>query len=1059
LITYSAFLLAVLTAQAQPADPIEGPNEGGASKVARWLQPALNGDPIKVQLPTSVINSFAQDGDGFMWMGTHSGLVRYDGLKTTVITHLTAGMRLPDVAVTALLADEDGSLWVGTNAGGLARVDPRAGSTTVYGAKQGLAGHTINSLANGPDKALWIGSNDGLTRLDKKTGEVKAYRHDDNDPASLSSDAVLALYVDGEALWVGTAVGPDRLDRSTAGFVHYKDKLAAPGAVTAFAKGSHGQLWVGSKMGLYSVAGDVWHHYASRPGDHWSLASNLVSDLIVDTDGALWVATEDNGLCQYDEPSSRFFNYLPRNIIRRLFLDHDGVLWVARDNQSIWLVPPASFTTYLLFSADSPLRSPVPFIYPKAGKVWVGVAEEGGGIYAFDRGSGDLRLLQNDPSDPGNINIGQALRVAEDQEGNLWFGSWFEGLRRFNPGTWRAKAFVNNPDDQSSLPSDKIGAIRTDRQGRVWVGTMDAGISRYRPDHGFVRYGSDRDPPERRMIVTIRPDINDSTVMWVGTAGGLVKLNAVSGDQVVFVHNPQDVETLASNFVTSIYQESADTLWVTTNGGLNRLNAKTGKVKRFGEKDGLPPDVTCVLGDKKGLLWVTGPARVSRLDPKTESFVHFDSSDGIKTPEGGDDCCHVGPDTGEIYLGGVGGFTIFDPEKVRVRAQPPRTAISRVQRFDEDVPLPKTSASTLTFSYRDVVQIGFSVLSYSGTNVASYFLEGLDERWISAGQQSSVTYSHLPAGEYTFRVKGANRHGVWDETGASLRFRVNPPPWRSWWAYSGYFAVLASIVAGAANYQRRRVQRLQEQIHIEELERDLDVGAAAQAWFLPKQTQLRTDKFHLTGIYHPASKCGGDWWWFERHDDGTVWLIVGDVTGHGVGPAFLTASVATAFRATSKHARALDFQWRMEYLHREIDSVTGGSSQMTITAVTIEEATGRGVVYSAGGLPALCVAKDGKVRALSCRGSILGSPGELQLGRLAFDLGPDERVFLFTDGLPETASEQGKDLGLRQVRRILTEAMTLPLDQIPGHVVAQADLFRGNQAQADDITLIVGGRV
>ena len=435
---------------------------------------------------------------------------------------------------------------------------------------------------------------------------------------------------------------------------------------------------------------------------------------------------------------------------------------------------------------------------------------------------------------------------------------------------------------------------------------------------------------------------------------------------------------------------------------------------------------------------------------KRQALRHFDDTDGIAPGEWTAGRCSRDEKTGELAFASSSGFTLVRPEHLTLDEVGPPIAITRFRVFNDEVPL---DAAAQALTRKDSVTIDFAVLSYTGRSSAWFMLEGLDHDWIRASSAFSATYSRLPPGHYKFKVRGANRHGVPSVGMSTLELFIPTPPWRTGWAYAGYLVAAGLMLTGGTVLHRRRLQRLRDRVRLTQVDNDLKLAAAAQSWFLPKVPAIQTPSVDVCGFYHHASRCGGDWWWYELIDDSTTLLLVGDVTGHGAGPAVLTASVATTLRASGRDSRAGDVEWRLRILHSEIRDVCQGSYQMTITAVTLHQGDGVARVLSAGGLPILRVPTEGAARAIVCPGSPLGGT-DLHLGHHEFELERDDRLFLFTDGLTELRMKNGMMLGTRRLLTMIQRHGARPISEVVSAVEEEILRYAKESDEPDDITLV-----
>jgi ligand-binding sensor domain-containing protein/serine phosphatase RsbU (regulator of sigma subunit) len=734
------------------------------------------------------------------------------------------------------------------------------------------------------------------------------------------------------------------------------------------------------------------------------------------------------------------------------------VVWIGRQGYGLAKISPATFVMYRDPDDPDPASgTDTPWdvwdLYQAKDQVlWVALGKQNGGLDRLERKTGRVKRLRADPEDPTALASSEITRVIGDGGKSVWVGSLGGGLHRVDAASARVvRHFRHDPADPTTISSDDITDLEMGAAGSLLIGTLGGGLASLDPrTERLTRYTFPN--PKMNAVFAIVSDRREPAVLWLGTSAGIARFDTRTTDLKLFETHAGEASqaSKADEEISSIFQDDRARLWVgTMSAGLKMLDLDAKAFRTFGRAEGLPSNsVNCVLVDPTGQVWAATPSGLSRLNVGTGAVTNFDASDGLPSLEWTDGGCQIDASSGELFFAAGSGFVVIDPKKVEVEERIPPVALTEVRLGDERLPV----ASSMSFGYRDVFTIDFAVLSFAGPTSAAYQLEGRDTEWIPLGSQRSVTFSHLPPGDYKVRIRGANRHGKWNEAGATLALSIAPPVWRTYPAYGIYAALLALGGLGLVQLQRRKMARLQEQIHLKAIENDVALTAEAQSWFLPKASFLQARHVSVCGIYRPAGKCGGDWWWYEDIDDRRMLVLVGDVTGHGGGPAILTASIATALRASGEGERAADVGWRLARLHKEIWTVTEGYYQMTVTAILLDKLTGQVRVFSGGGLPVVTI-NDRKPRVHPGRGTPLGG-SDLAIGESTLTLTAGTRLLLFTDGLPERPLPDGRDLGLRRFLQLVAEHLVdQPLDAGLAAALAASDVRCGSE-QPDDITMV-----
>ena len=788
-------------------------------------------------LSQSTVLSMLQDSRGFMWFGTEDGLNRYDGLnvksyKSDPSDHTS----LPHSMVWALAEDAQGDLWLATEGGGLARWERQhdrfarvAVSTT-----PGLYGR-IRTLLFAPDGALWIGSKDaGLVRFEPATGAFKAFRHNPADPSSLSHDGVYALASDGAGrLWVGTDGGLNRLDPATGRFERFRHDAARPDSlgddrVRALLVDRERRVWIGTFGGGLSrldAGSDAFRTYRNDPANPSSLGHDRVRALLEDGAGRLWVAT-DRGLDLLDRQHATFEHHrndstdpssLGDDNAMSLYQDRGGVLWVGTRNGGAYKWNPAtwSFGHHTRSAANAgglADKTVTSFAEDRIGRIWVGTF---GGLHVMDRQTGEVtRYVPK----TGTIN-GRVMSLATDPDGMLWVGTMDAGLIRLDPGTGVMRTYQHDAANKSSLSADAVMSLLVDSVGDLWVGTFGGGLNRLDPATGsFTHYRNDPANEHSLSADAVTALAQDgSGAVWVGTdGGGLNLLDRTTGQFLRFMHDPANATSLGANTVYALHLDGPGRLWVGTRGaGLAVLESRDGATARFRhirQRDGLANDVVySVVPDGNGQLWLSTNNGLSRFEPATGKVKNYDTSHGLQSNEYNFGA-HFRSASGELFFGGVNGFNAFHPRKLVGNTHVPLVVLTSFLKFNRPVDTagPLWALKGVDLGYQDdVVTFEFAALDYAAPqrNRFSYKLEGFDPDWVDLGNVRRVTYTNLAAGNYRFRVKGANNDGVWNEAGIDLPVRVEAPPWLRWWAFVAYALALSGALYLFVRVQQAKVER------------------------------------------------------------------------------------------------------------------------------------------------------------------------------------------------------------------------------------------------------------
>ncbi len=795
-------------------------------------------------LSQSSIVSIYQDSRGFIWMGTQDGLNRYDGTKFVAYkTDPNRRHSLSDPNITCIAEDDEGDLWLGTEGGGFNRYlrdwefffpyrdDPGNPDKHHY--------FDVRDVVVGRDGRIWVATrDDGLLRFDPETEELTTFRHDPQDPFSLSSNTVHSLLTgDGDVIWVGTARGLSRFDTASGksrNYIHDPSdrRSIVPGEVKSLSQGAEGRIWLGTTIGLgsYDTGGDTFAgHNLCSDGEN-ALANQSVTTSLETPDGTLWVGTEHRGLYRLDPLTGNcraFVNNpqddssLSDNEVMSIMLDRAGVLWVGTSNGANRLDSKAKQFYHIFNQPGSQASLSNDCVWSlrenSNGDVWA-VTEEGLNIY--HPRSGRVDQIIADPANPRTPSYNSFVEVFEDREGGMWLAARDGALNRYDPRTGIYERFPIEPNSPGKLVTDKIFAIEGDGKGRVWMGSMD-GLEVYDLDTG--RFESIRHDPGNAGSLpqgSIRALIFDHKGrMWVSAWGnGVAYRDPATGVFHHFRHRPDDPTSLSGNVALCIYEDSRERIWVGTSSGLNLLDPETGKCEWFTERDGLPNNtVYGIQEDSSGKLWFSTNYGLAQFDPDSGLIQCYTAREGIQDNEFNMGAFHVG-DSGMMYFGGIRGFSAFYPDSIRHNPYVPTVVLTDFRIFNKPVKIGAnddgrvileksiSEADHIDLSHRDnVISFEFSVLHFASPekNRFAYKLEGFEDEWNDVGTRNHATYTNLPPGNYTFRVRGTNNDGVWNTEGTSIKIFVHPPFYRLAWFIALVITAFGSGIYALHRYRMR----------------------------------------------------------------------------------------------------------------------------------------------------------------------------------------------------------------------------------------------------------------
>jgi signal transduction histidine kinase/ligand-binding sensor domain-containing protein len=747
-------------------------------------------------LPHSIINSIVQSQDGYLWLGTYVGLVRFDGVK---FRHYSS-LEIPELGsgrISRLFEDRDGTLWIGLESGRvLAWKDGVV--ATQYSDRKSPGGPVV-AMAQDKAGTIWLQTsygylahltNDGLNVV-ARTGPVS------NRPG-------LRLVMDGEGtLWVGTRNGLEEWQHSS--LVTPPGLASLQGTpVEAMAPAQDGSVWMFHDRHLIKVhAGEIKADIPA-PANLESPAAELL-----ETPGHLvWLAAEDGNL--FYLPPSGTWQVIPpesglRGANRTLCLDREGDLWRGSFGGGLARLRPQVFVLHELAQPLTLDRYATSVCSDSAGNVW--------GLFSH-------RTLARIPAgavtpqlwpDPKTAPSIHALFC--DRQDTLWAAGDGGALYRLQDGTVVPTAKVGDT-------VDAIGAFFEDRASNLWVGFPQG-----------VGYITAKEPARCHLLKDVPfPDVRaiaqgaDGS-MWFGTHyGGACRWN--NGRWTLYTTH----DGLCSDYVRCFHTDPDGTVWLGTIRGLCRW--RDGRFVAIRSENGLWNDsISHIAEDRHGNFWISsfgGVFRVARQELNQfadgqSSFVQcvrYDRTDGLPSLEcpGGFQPAGTTTPDGRLWFPTVAGVVSVAPDQIPRNDLPPPVWVEAVVVDRIPMPVRHSTAELAVGPGKRGFEFRFTALSLVAPEKVRFRhqLEGLDSGWSNPDPARSAAYNFIPPGHYTFRVTACNNDGVWNTTGAALALVVRPFYWQTWWFKAGLGVGLALLLAWAVLQAERwrsrlRVQRLEQQ--------------------------------------------------------------------------------------------------------------------------------------------------------------------------------------------------------------------------------------------------------
>ena len=654
--------------------------------------------------------------------------------NTTELVTITGGNR-----INAICSSRSGLIYITTTGKGLAGYDPQTRKITYQGHTPAQAYHKIYEDTAG---RIWIEPDrTGIIKYEPKTKKFKYFTQQKDIPSQSRDYQVMT--------------------------------------------DTNGIIWTSMKgggFGYYDTAKDDISYFYDHPGKADQKFSNTLNSLLIDKTGVLWIAGMDGGINKVYSLINKFNHRTlpskdatsPGNIVRAMMKDHQQRLWLGTKDG------------------------------------YINVIENEKPISVFDKGM---------------ARIGNAYTIIEDSRHNIWIGTKGDGLYKATPldpqcTRYRLANFRSEKDNPASLSSNLIYSLLEDRNGRIWVGTLGGAINLAEEKGSSVQFKNHNNSFKKYPFLSnnvIRHLAEDNKGnIWIATSNGLLIFNPEQGQPDNYEFRsyrkiPGDKTSLGNNSIQYIHQDRTNQMWLGTfGGGLNKATVNPQlpggmEFKSYTTENGLANDIILsITSDRFNKLWMSTERGLSRFDPKQAIFKNYDTNDGL--PEGRfSEATSFSDSSDELFFGCSDGYLSFDPAKIRAVKTNANMVLTKIQLYYKDIS-PGTEGSPLKYAINEtatlrlahdqnVISMDYAVLDYRAVNKINYAykLEGFDENWHQVNEQRKATYTNLPPGKYTFRVKATNRDFFEKIPYKSLQIIIDPPYYQTNIAYLFYVIIAAGL--------------------------------------------------------------------------------------------------------------------------------------------------------------------------------------------------------------------------------------------------------------------------
>ncbi len=822
---------------------------------------------LKQGLSHSTVFAIDQDKEGNLWFATYDGVNKYNGYDFTVYRnqYLDSTSIACDIA-RSLFVDESDRVWVGTR-DGLSLYNREKNNFANYTYKTDGKDITVTSIVPLKKDWLMIGSTGGLLLFDVQRERFL------NDTLSAFIHALqpTALARENDLIYIGTQGGvyTYSLTQGNLTPLFTLPKDIRPHAILCQ---MHTRVWIGTEGGglfLYDAKTKELKNY--RGGKTSGLKSDYVRSLALDSENRLWIGTY-SGLSIYDEGQDNFQSItsstneegsLSQNSVRCIFKDTQGGMWLGTYWGGLNYYHPLCdrFRHIKYTPSQNSLSDNVVscIVEDRKRNLWIGTSD--GGLNYYDKKSGTYtNYLFDEARYHTEVPFRDIKAVYIDEaQDKVYVGAHAFGLMVLDRRTGRRKYLTRA---NSNLPTNNVYSILPDDKDGLWIGTLEYLLYFNPEQQDFTIVGKDAEgnqlPGDSRLLYR-----DSHNHLWIGGEMGCAVYHQ-DGTKLSTDNDYAIGNILRRSFVNCFHESSSGTVWIGTRNGLFAVEEGAPTNTQYTTDNGLPSNVIYgILEDAYGRLWISTNQGLCCMKPNSGKFRNFTEADGLQSNQfNANSCCRL--ENGSMLFGGINGITLFRPETLVDNPFAPKPVINKLFVFNKEV-LPNDDTGILKKSIENVdhitlassqnsFAISFVVSNYIAGqhNTFSYRLDGYDKEWYTQENTGPVSYSNLPAGNYTFRVKAANNDGKWNQEAAVLHIRILPIWYQTGWAYTLFALIIIGLIGGVIRYFWLR-KSMQTEILMERLDKEKreEINQMTIRFYVNISHELRTP---LTLIVAPLQE-------------------------------------------------------------------------------------------------------------------------------------------------------------------------------------------------------------
>ena len=1021
-------------------------------------------------------NNVYQDKLGYIWIGSQSGLDRFDGYEFTNFSNIISDPLSTNLEwVNAITEDSKGNIWATDQQGNVSKYDRY--NQVWYNfdpifkdAIQNIpAGRNLNFfpqprtiIISPDDKYAYVGVlGFGLIRIDSETGDQKFYVDDFNFVRGFDPEAAPKMineigWIDDVNILVTTGNGIRIFN--TVEEIYTDDIFAEEDNesmlwVSNFERINDSEFFLSTQKGV--VKANILDQSIEALPDVFDISEGN-SDLYYDkTNEEIWVNVDNVGIdiihlktekvTKLREDNSSLLGNSFNNIIK----DNQENIWISSNFAGVLKYDPNK-RKFKSFLKDKPKNRELGIdviwglVFDNDGNIWAGSRAPGGGIVKVDLKNKTTKLY-----DKKNIDDATTYTIFKDKIGSIWA---FKGqdliVKRKNENRFRWLGAYNDIKKDQNQINRFFDPYMTYSGDVVFPGPIMGWIVDKNGNGKYQEYtvltGKISEPTTGFHRI-------DSTTTYIISDRSIYFWDELSNEVVDLIPNKKEkLKKYLNSYQAPGVLHEGKLYFGTYGNGILYIDLETEDMGFITSNDGLPNMYLYnMFKDEDNNFWMASNQGIIKYNPNTKKFRQYTPIDGVQDYEfnaGTGAMDH----NGYIAMGGLAGINYFDPKAISENSAPPQVIIQKITIGGVDVKLDAVSNSEVNEIEFKNNSLSFDYVAFNfrntGQNQYKYKMDGYDENWIEAGSRRFASYTNLPIGSYTFRVLGSNNDGVWNEEGASYTLTILPPWYRTYFAY---FIYVLLLVFGSRSFVKYREKKTKERLEGERKSKELNEAKNLQNSLLPK-VNPSIPGYEISTYLKPATEVGGDYYDFFYKEDNYFYAICGDATGHGVVSGIMVSvTKAGLYGIPMGEPSSI-----LGKLNRIVKRVNFGRLRMSLSVAKIEEDS---IELSSAAMPPTYFysSQTETIEEVLVPNLPLGGIETERFDGVKKEFAPGDFMVMISDGLPELPNPTNELLDYPKILDCLNKNREKNAIEIKDALVDLSYQWAKGEMNPDDITIVV----